>query len=155
MTIKHFSTASIFILIFIAVFTSCTEDKYMEWKIINNKSWAKIVADTTLKTTASGVRYRIDTIGYTSRRPNINSEILYTVEGTLADGTNFQIYTKLTGALSDLISGLKEGIPLMQNNDVYTFYVPSSLGYGDTKTNTSIPPGSVLKFRIKLITSIH
>lgn len=102
--------------------------------------------------TESGLCYKIIREGNPSdRKPNPTSYILATYEGKLIDGTTFDKGEKSNlRELYQLIKGLQEGLLMMHNGDIYEFYIPSHLGYGEKGKGSSIPPHSAMYFRIEL-----
>jgi len=147
-----------FLLLLITIFiSSCTEDKYADWKIINNKWLEKHKDDAGFKVTDSGLYYKVIHQGEMGK-PSISvynngygSYIKAKYIGKLVDGTVFDsgVYQ---GYLSNAIAGWQETLLMMNVGGHYIIYVPSSLGYGDTASG-SIPPYSVLQFDIELLDS--
>jgi len=140
------------------IYSSCKEDEYMDWKIINNQWLEKLKAentDTNFHVTSSGLCYRVLYQGWKyDRHPNVNSYLYVQYKGTLIDGSVFQQDT--TGiSLSTAIAGWKEGIPKMNDGGHYIFYIPYKLGYDTATTNSNIPPYSTLIFDVKLEQSIN
>jgi FKBP-type peptidyl-prolyl cis-trans isomerase FkpA/FKBP-type peptidyl-prolyl cis-trans isomerase FklB len=76
-------------------------------------------------------------------------------EGKLVDGTVFDsTWERGESAripLNRVIPGWSEGIQLMGVGDLYTFFIPSSLAYGEAGAGDLIPPNSLLIFRVELI----
>lgn len=106
----------------------------------------------TADSTASGLRYIITQEG-TGGHPGIQSTVTVKYKGYLTDGTVFDETTggkSATFALSRLIPGWQEGIPLLKKGGKGTFLLPSYLGYGPYGSG-SIPPNSVIIFEIDLI----
>ncbi|MDI9337828.1 MAG: FKBP-type peptidyl-prolyl cis-trans isomerase [Alphaproteobacteria bacterium] len=107
-------------------------------------------------TTPSGLQYKIikRTDTPNGLHPNAESVVTCHYHGTLLDGTVFDS-SKDRGQpasfpLNGVIKGWQEGIPLMQAGDIFKFWIPSDLGYGDRGTGP-IKPGSTLVFEVELI----
>lgn len=99
----------------------------------------------------SGMYYKIDSVG-TGKTADVCSIIGIKYEGKLANDTIFdQQKTNAVGFyLSQLIAGLKNGIPLIKEGGGMHLYVPPSLGYG-SQQNGKIPPNSMLIFQVSLV----
>ena len=142
------------LIIFISVLylSSCDEDKYGDWKTLNN-NWLENLKDEkkdnpNFYVTESGLCYEVFHQGYYTR-PNSGSLVRAEYSGKLITGTTFDsgIYYR---SLSEAIRGWQEGFPQMRDGAHFIFYIPSTLGYGDDGMG-SIPPHSTLVFDIKLI----
>lgn len=106
----------------------------------------------TADSTASGLHYIITQEGF-GDHPNLQDSVTVKYKGYLTDGTVFdQTDDGKTAkfALSGLITGWQEGIPLLKKTGKGTFFLPSALGYGPIGIG-SIPPNSVLIFEIELV----
>ncbi len=99
----------------------------------------------------SGLFYTIDLPG-TGTTPTVCNTIVMNYEGRLTNGTVFDktTTTPLTITLSQLITGFKNGLPLIKAGGKITLYVPPSLGYGSSQAG-SIPPNSILIFSVQLL----
>jgi FKBP-type peptidyl-prolyl cis-trans isomerase FkpA len=98
----------------------------------------------------SGLFYRIDVPG-TGATPDVCSTVTVTYEGKLTDGTVFNTATTpVSFSLSQVIPGWRNGLPKVNAGGRIYLYIPPSLGYGATQAG-SIPPNSILVFRIELI----
>ena len=164
-----FSISAIFTLSLL--FFSCEkQDKYTDWKVMNNDwleanknskssfpfNWTIDVLKTPLinaefQTTESGIKYKVLRLGNPAdRMPNPTSYIWATYEGKLIDGTSFDSgENSYLGSISNTVKGFNEILLKMHIGDIYEFYLPSDLGYGN-KGSYSIPPYSVLIFRVEL-----
>lgn len=144
----------IIIVTVISCFSSCKEDEYADWKILNEK-WletnaSKYANDTSFFKTESGIYYKVIHQGY-YRRPNLTDWVKADYSGQLIDGRKFDSghYYRY---LYEAIAGWQEGIRLMKDGAHFIFYIPSNLAYGE-KGSGAIPPNSTLIFDIKLIRS--
>ena len=98
----------------------------------------------------SGLFYAIDQEG-TGVKPTVCNRIVFNYVGRLTDGTVFdQSQTPADFRIDDLISGFKNGIPLIKKGGKIRLYVPPSLGYGSSQSG-SIPPNSILIFNVELL----
>ncbi len=102
--------------------------------------------------TSSGLQYRVleESDGEV---PHEGAVVFVEYEGRLINGDVFVRTTQLDYfALTDnILSGVYEGIKLMEVGSEYEFVIPSELGYGDNPPQgTSIRPGSVLIFDMTL-----
>ncbi len=143
----------IFILLLsVLVLSSCDEDKYADWKIIN-EAWLENLKEENKDNpdfivTESGLCYQIIHNGYYTR-PNSSSYIEADYKGRFITGKNFD-----SGKYKDLISssplsGWREGIPKIKQGGRIIIYIPANLGYGDDGSG-SIPPYSTLIFDVNL-----
>jgi FKBP-type peptidyl-prolyl cis-trans isomerase FkpA len=95
----------------------------------------------------NGIRFTIDSIG-SGFPPLYNSTVKLNYTGKLLSGTIFQTGT-ISNKVSDLISGLQIGLPLIPNGTKATFYIPSVYAYG-SQAQGNIPPNSNLIFQVFL-----
>lgn len=105
--------------------------------------------------TPSGLQYKIITSGPVSGPiPKATDEVKVNYEGKLLDGTVFDsTYERGSPSVfgvTGLIAAWTEALQLMHPGDVWELYAPANLAYGDQGA-PSIPPGSVLQFKIELI----
>lgn len=94
--------------------------------------------------------YYVPLVMGTGPYPTINSTVTVNYTGTLANGTVFDQESNISFALSSVIAGWQEGIPLMQKGGQGILLIPSALGYGASSAG-SVPPNSVLIFNVQLI----
>lgn len=146
-----------FLLLLITIFiSSCTEDKYADWKIINNKWFEKHKDDTGFYKTKTGLRYKVIHQGEMGK-PTMSayngygSYIKAKYVGKLVDGTVFDSGV-FEDYLSSAVKGWQEALLMMNVGGHYIIYIPASLGYDDT-AHGSVPPYSVLQFDIELLDS--
>jgi len=105
--------------------------------------------------TPSGLQYKVIKSGPADgRRPTLTDEVKVNYEGKLLDGTifdsSYQRGTPAVFGLTGLIAGWTEALQLMRPGDEWLLTVPAELAYGDEGAGP-IPPGSVLQFRLELI----
>jgi FKBP-type peptidyl-prolyl cis-trans isomerase FklB len=108
-----------------------------------------------VKTTASGLQYAIIATGASNgATPSLSSNVQVNYEGKLLDGTIFDSSFARGQAqdltIGDLITGWKEALQLMRPGDEWTIWVPPSIGYGEAGIPGSVPPNSLLVFRVRL-----
>ena len=135
------------------VLSSCDEDKYLEWKYLN-ETWLEQYKeqhknDPDFFQTESGLCYRVIHQGAT-RRPNSSSIIYVRYKGELITGKVFdETDETVRFQLSSLVPGWFEGVTKMNVGGRYIFYIPYELAYGEDGSG-SIPPYSTLIFDITL-----
>ena len=103
----------------------------------------------------SGMFYRIEIPG-TGQNPVICSHVSVRYKGYFTNGAVFdEATTSIPIGLSQVISGWKNGIPLLKTGGLIVLYIPPSLGYGtqdvrDQNGNIVIPANSYLIFEVNL-----
>lgn len=98
----------------------------------------------------SGMFYTIDSTG-TGTAPTVCNTIAFSYEGKLTNGSTFDKSTQpVVAALSQLIRGFQNGVPLIKTGGRIHLYIPPSLGYGSS-SQSGIPPNSVLIFDVTLV----
>ncbi len=107
-----------------------------------------------VKTTASGLQYKVVRANPTGQQPKLGDEVKVNYEGTLIDGTVFDS-SYASGApvifpLDNLVKAWLEAIPMMHVGEEWIVTAPPELGYGE-QDRPSIPGNSVLVFRIELL----
>jgi FKBP-type peptidyl-prolyl cis-trans isomerase FklB len=116
--------------------------------LANNKKRPEI------KVTNSGLQYEIITQGE-GIKPTMADTFVCHYRGTLIDGTEFEAsYNRgqpLIMAVTQVISGWKEGLQLMPVGSKYKFYIPYNLGYGAFGNPPVIPGGAALIFEMELL----
>jgi FKBP-type peptidyl-prolyl cis-trans isomerases 1 len=152
---KQISIGFLLTFLLLIIFSSCKEDKWADWKLLNDQWYAKHKTDSGFVTTSTGLCYQVIHQGYL-RKPNANSYVVLTYKGKLIDGSVFDEGTETNmGLVSSLVSGMQEGLEKMNNGGTYRFYIPSSLGYGTSSSYSAIPPNSVLIFDVYLVDSYN
>ena len=108
----------------------------------------------TAKKTASGLAYRVLKSGSGKARPVATSKVVVNYTGWTPDGKMFDTSTTEGQpgrfALNRVIKGWTEGVQLMNKGDVYRFWIPAALAYGDKPTRPGAPVG-MLVFDIELV----
>jgi FKBP-type peptidyl-prolyl cis-trans isomerase len=106
-----------------------------------------------VQTTASGLQYKVETMG-TGPKPAATDTVKVHYRGTLLDGTEFDSsYSRnepISFALNRVIAGWTEGVQLMPVGSKFTFYIAPDLAYGEGGGGP-IPPNSTLVFDVELL----
>jgi len=106
-----------------------------------------------VKTTASGLQYKITTEGK-GAKPKSTDTVSVNYRGTLIDGTEFDSSYKrnepVSFPLDKVIPGWTEGIQLLGVGSKAQFVIPSSLAYGESAP-PQIGPNAVLVFDVELL----
>jgi FKBP-type peptidyl-prolyl cis-trans isomerase len=103
--------------------------------------------------TSSGLQYRVieDSEGVV---PTEETAVVMHFIGTFVDGSEFNnSYEQDRPSMirvSELLSGLREGVQLMNVGAIYEFVLPAELAYGNNPPQ-GIPPGATLIYEIELI----
>jgi FKBP-type peptidyl-prolyl cis-trans isomerase len=109
-----------------------------------------------VKTTASGLQYRVLTQGK-GKMPKKTDTVTVKYRGTFVDGTEFDSSEKrgkpATFSLDQVIAGWTEALMLMNEGSTWRIVVPSNLAYGPLgMPGSPIGPHAVLVFEIELLT---
>jgi FKBP-type peptidyl-prolyl cis-trans isomerase FkpA len=101
--------------------------------------------------TGTGLYYIVDASG-TGLKPNSTSTVTVAYKGYLTDGNVFDESSAegITFALSNVIAGWQEGIPLFKEGGKGKLLIPSALGYG-SQGSGEIPKNAVIIFDVELI----
>lgn len=97
----------------------------------------------------SGIRYVVhrDSIG--GKKPTIDSCVTANYSGRLlSNNTEFDKGTNISFPLNGVIDGWKLGIPLLNEGDSATLYIPSGLAYGYYGYPPEIPANANLIFHV-------
>lgn len=97
----------------------------------------------------SGIRYvlHFDSVGGT--KPTIDSCVTASYSGRLlSTGAEFDKGTNISFPLGGVIDGWKIGIPLLNEGDSATLYIPSGLAYGYHGYPPEIPSNANLVFHV-------
>lgn len=138
----------LFLFLTILLFTACDEDKYADWKVLNDNAYAAELDTTDYTKSESGLCYKIIDPGQ-MKQPNVNSYVKVNYIGTLITGEVFDegIYE---GYLSSAVVGWQEAIIKLKKGGSMKIFFPYSLGYGTTASGV-IPPYSMLYFTVELL----
>lgn len=115
---------------------------------------AKNKGEKGVKTTASGLQYKVITAGK-GPKPGPGDTVTVNYRGTLVDGTEFDSSYKrgqpATFPLNGVIAGWTEGLQLMKEGSKCMLYVPAKLAYGERGAGALIGPNSTLIFEVELL----
>ena len=125
------------------------EEKYADNKAAGEKFLAENKAKEGVKTTESGLQYKVITEGK-GEIPADTCKVKVNYKGTLIDGTQFDASEKVPMSVGQLVPGFNEALMLMTPGSKYEVYIPAELAYG-TNPNPRIPVNSTLIFEIELL----
>ncbi|HEX2960728.1 MAG TPA: FKBP-type peptidyl-prolyl cis-trans isomerase [Ignavibacteriales bacterium] len=107
-----------------------------------------------VKTTASGLQYKVITAG-TGATPKATDKVKVNYRGTLVNGTEFDNSYKrgepIVFTVGSVIKGWTEALQLMKVGDKWQIFIPSELAYGEQGAGQTIPPNSTLIFDVELL----
>ena len=107
-----------------------------------------------VKTTASGLQYKVITAGK-GKLPTADDTVTVNYRGTLIDGTEFDSSYKrnqpATFPVKGVIPGWTEALQLMKEGSKWMVYVPSNLAYAERGAGNFIGPNSALIFEVELL----
>src|SRR5438552_10148769 len=127
----------------------------------NSKESEKFLAENKakpgVKTTASGLQYKVDK-EWNGTPPKETDTAVVNYRGTLIDGTEFDSSYKrgepATFPVNRVIKGWTEALQLMKPGAKYHLYIPSNLAYGPGGTGGDIVPNATLSLQVELL-SVH
>lgn len=103
----------------------------------------------------NGIAYQIIENGIGKTFPNIDSNVTCHYHGTTVANEVFDSSVErgkpATFALSKVIKGWQEVLPLMNVGSKWKVVIPSELAYGEEQLTKQIGPNSTLIFEIELI----
>ncbi len=106
-------------------------------------------------TTESGLQYEIIHSSDEGKSPSATDKVTVHYEGKTLDDKVFDSSYKrnepTSFPLNQVIQGWGEGLQLMKTGDVFRFFIPAELAYGDRGAGQAIPPGATLIFQVELI----
>ncbi len=130
------------------------KDSGLKNKVAGEKFLAKNANKEGVKTTASGLQYKVLRSG-NGKKPKATDSVTVNYEGRLIDGTVFDSSYKrgkpVTFPLNGVIKGWTEGLQLMPVGSKYRFFLPSKLAYGARGTGGIIGPNATLIFDVELL----
>lgn len=110
-------------------------------------------ADATIKTTESGLAYKVINEG-SGVKPTADDVAKVKYVGKLINGNEFDNSNGQVREfpLKRVVAGFGEGLQLMSPGSKYVLYIPSDLGYGNAGApQVGIEPGSTLIFEVELV----
>jgi len=136
-----------------AYMTSVMEAKTSKLKSANTAFLEQNKKSEGIKTTASGLQYKVITTGK-GKVPVATDKVTVHYTGKLIDGTVFDSSEgkdPVTLEVNNVIPGWTEALQLMHEGDKWTIYLPSELAYGERGAGEQIPPYSTLIFDVQLV----
>ena len=130
------------------------EEKYADYKAENEKFLAENKTKDGVKTTASGLQYKVITEGK-GEIPADTCKVKVNYKGTLIDGTEFDSSYKRnepsTFRANQVIKGWTEALTMMPVGSKWELYIPQDLAYGARESGGQIKPFSTLIFEVELV----
>jgi FKBP-type peptidyl-prolyl cis-trans isomerase len=133
------------------------EPKYTLSPEDNTRFLADNGARKDVKTTASGLQYRIIASGHGAKVTGPGDIVTVTYKGWTIDGHVFdrtQAGQTASFPAGGLIPGWVEALKMMRAGDEWQLVIPADLGYGAEGAGADIPPNQTLVFNMQLI-SVH
>lgn len=107
--------------------------------------------DADVKTTESGLTYKVNVAGNEAKTANENSTVTVDYVGKHLNGQIFDQGENASFNLQGVIPGFREGLQLVGEGGEVTLYIPGDLAYGlDGQPNAGIGPNEMLIFELKL-----
>ena len=129
------------------------EEKYADNKAAGEKFLAENKAKEGVKTTESGLQYKVITEGK-GEIPADTCKVKVNYKGTLIDGTEFDSSYKrnepATFRANQVIKGWTEALTMMPVGSKRELYIPQELAYGSRESG-QIKPFSTLIFEVELV----
>lgn len=137
-----------------AIKAKALEATYGENKVAGEKFLEENKAKEGVKTTASGLQYKVIKEGK-GEIPTETSTVKVHYKGTLIDGTEFDSSYKRNAPSSfranQVIKGWTEALTMMPVGSKWELYIPQELAYGARETGGQIKPFSTLIFEVELL----
>ncbi len=142
------------LVVFYFIRNSNNEKAAVENNAIGNDFLTKNKAVEGVVETASGLQYQVLHQGEGTDHPTASSRVKVHYHGSLLNGTVFDSSVDrgepISFGLNQVITGWTEGVQLMVAGDKFKFFIPSTLGYGNSAAG-KIAPGSLLIFEVELL----
>ena len=136
-----------------AIKAKAMEEKYADNKAAGEKFLAENKAKEGVKTTESGLQYKVITEGK-GEIPVDTCKVKVNYKGTLIDGTEFDSSYKrnepATFRANQVIKGWTEALTMMPVGSKWELYIPQELAYGSRESG-QIKPFSTLIFEVELV----
>ena len=136
-----------------AIKAKAMEEKYADNKAAGEKFLAENKTKEGVKTTPSGLQYKIITEGK-GAIPADTCKVKVNYKGTLIDGTEFDSSYKrkepTTFRANQVIKGWTEALTMMPVGSKWELYIPQDLAYGSREAG-NIKPFSTLIFEVELL----
>lgn len=131
-----------------------TKMQFADNKAAGEKFLAENATKEGVKTTASGLQYKIIKES-NGEIPTDSSTVKVNYRGTLIDGTEFDSSYKRNEPASfpanRVIKGWTEALTMMPVGSKWEVYIPYDLAYGENQSGQLIKPFSALVFEIELL----
>ncbi|MDR0371386.1 MAG: FKBP-type peptidyl-prolyl cis-trans isomerase [Prevotellaceae bacterium] len=136
----------------LCLLSSCKDDNYIEWKLLNDEWWEQHKNDSGYSATDSGLRYRIIYKGgINNPDENSGTYVRYNNKIRLIDGEIAMELTNAGAYISDLPKGFIEGIRKIGTGGIIEMMIPYSLAYGKSGLNANVPPYSHVICEVELL----
>lgn len=136
-----------------AIKAKAMEEKYADNKAAGEKFLAENKTKEGVKTTPSGLQYKVITEGK-GEIPADTCKVKVNYKGTLIDGTEFDSSYKrkepTTFRANQVIKGWTEALTMMPVGSKWELYIPQELAYG-SRDQGQIKPFSTLIFEVELL----
>ena len=136
-----------------AIKAKAMEEKYADNKAAGEKFLAENKTKEGVKTTPSGLQYKVITEGK-GEIPADTCKVKVNYKGTLIDGTEFDSSYKrnepTTFRANQVIKGWTEALTMMPVGSKWELYIPQDLAYG-SRDQGQIKPFSTLVFEVELL----
>ena len=136
-----------------AIKAKAMEEKYADNKAAGEKFLAENKTKEGVKTTPSGLQYKVITEGK-GAIPTDTCKVKVNYKGTLIDGTEFDSSYKrkepTTFRANQVIKGWTEALTMMPVGSKWELYIPQELAYG-SRDQGQIKPFSTLIFEVELL----
>ncbi len=157
----RFGWASIAVVAGVLALAGCNRDAAGSADLEANARAAAFFMESNAKTAdivtlPSGLQYKVVQSGPSgAASPDRNDLVRVDYEGTLTDGTvfdsSFSRGQPYVTTAEQVVPGWTEALQAMKVGDEWLLYIPPELGYGERGSGPTIPPNSVLVFRLKLL----
>ena len=137
-------------------FYKANEERKVAAVKAENEKWLKDNATKEgVKTTASGLQYKVITEGH-GAIPKANDMVTVKYVGRTIDGTEFDNSYKrnpqeTTFGASQVIAGWTEALTMMPVGSKWQLYIPAELAYKGSSPTPAIKPFSTLIFDVELV----
>jgi FKBP-type peptidyl-prolyl cis-trans isomerase FkpA/FKBP-type peptidyl-prolyl cis-trans isomerase FklB len=151
-----FYIASLFIVGAITGCNSTPSNGSSEINLKKSLNWLTINKHREgVQQTASGLQYKVlkESSGCKPSRSTtvtVNYDMRVATTNAMVD-QNYQRNAPSKLPLSKVIKGWKEGVPLMRVGEIWEFYIPSALAYGERSSGPLIKPNTALTSRVWLL----
>ena len=128
--------------------------KFDELKKAGEKFLAENKSKEGIKTTASGLQYKVIKEGK-GVSPKVTDHVKVHYHGTTIDGKVFDSSVEKNKPyelrVNQFVKGFAEGLQLMKSGAKYKLFIPQSLAYGAVNRGSVITPFSTLIFEVELL----